>query len=258
VDFDLHFWHSRFCQQASWTANLRNYFFNKFHFKKDSSVLEVGCGTGAILENIQKKNCFSLFGIDIHIPSLIFARQKNNEMNFACANGLTLPFPAHCFNITFCHYLLMWVKNAKIMLEEMQRVTQKGGFVIAFAEPDYGGRIDYPLSLEQLGKLQNRALEKMGASIQMGRQLLALFQDCGFSDIYYGVLQLFKEENGTRQSELEEQVMRYDLHILEKESEISFEEINRLLALDAQAWQAGIRLLYIPTFYCWGVNPGLH
>jgi hypothetical protein len=38
---------------------------------------------------------------------------------------------------------------------------------------------------------------------------------------------------------------------------ISSEELQAYQVRDAAAWQAGVRILYIPTFYAWGYVPGL-
>ncbi len=43
--------------------------------------------------------------------------------------------------------------------EEMVRVTRPHGFVLALAEPDYGGRIDYPSELSTIGNWQIEAAE---------------------------------------------------------------------------------------------------
>ena len=55
----------------------------------------------------------------------------------------------------------------------MVRVTRPGGAVIVAAEPDYGGRIDYPdLPLREW---QLQALAGEGADPRLGRRLRALF-----------------------------------------------------------------------------------
>jgi hypothetical protein len=44
-------WHSRYLQQAGWTSKLRGYLFQRAGVDKASRVLEVGCGTGAVLKD---------------------------------------------------------------------------------------------------------------------------------------------------------------------------------------------------------------
>ena len=45
-------WHKRFVQQAGWTSELRNYLFKRAGLPAARRVLEVGCGSGAILSGL--------------------------------------------------------------------------------------------------------------------------------------------------------------------------------------------------------------
>jgi len=46
-------WHKRFVQQAGWTGELRRYLFKRTGLQFARRVLEVGCGTGAILAGLE-------------------------------------------------------------------------------------------------------------------------------------------------------------------------------------------------------------
>ncbi len=70
----------------------------------------------------------------------------------------------------------------------MARVTRRGRAVLALAEPDYGGRIDYPASLADLGRLQTEGLRQAGANPLIGRELASLFRQAGLVKIETGVL----------------------------------------------------------------------
>jgi len=50
-----------------------------------------------------------------------------------------LPFADGFFDLTYCHYLFLWLKHPLQALQEMKRVTRPGGWVATFAEPDYEG-----------------------------------------------------------------------------------------------------------------------
>ena len=93
-----------------------------------------------------------------------------------CGLGEFLPFPTNYFDITLCHYFLMWVKKPLMVLEEMRRVTRVGGWIACLAEPDYGGRLDYPASelWEEL------LLESLSAPDPfIGRKIRTLFLEVG-------------------------------------------------------------------------------
>ncbi len=80
TDLSLIDWHQRYLQQAGWTAEIRKHLFEKAGLKPGSKVLEVGCGTGAVLSQIAGKMELSLTGIDIDQASLAFAQQQNARL----------------------------------------------------------------------------------------------------------------------------------------------------------------------------------
>ena len=153
------------------------------------------------------------------------------------------------FDIALCHFLLLWVADPRQVIAEMRRVVRPGGYVLALAEPDYGGRIDYPPEFAALGRLQAEALRRQGADPDLGRKLSALFHEAGLKLVETGVLGgQWSGMPNPQDNELEWQVLEADLG-----DSIDKTQFNRLRALDAAAWQRGARLLFVPTFYAWGV-----
>jgi len=70
----------------------------------------------------------------------------------------------------------------------MRRVVKPGGWVVALAEPDYGGRIDYPDQLSALGWKQASALSAQGADTNAGRKLAGWLAETGLKGIQTGLL----------------------------------------------------------------------
>lgn len=136
-------------------------------------ILEVGSGTGAILREINSINQKAIIvGLDLNKHVL----KPISEMNTILGVGELLPFPTECFDITLCHYFLMWVENPNIVLKEMLRVTRKGGWIACLAEPDYGGRLDHPAS----NLWKELLLASCSASDPfVGRKLRTLFANLG-------------------------------------------------------------------------------
>ena len=143
-------WHARYLQQASWTRDLRVYLFEKARLNQARRVLEVGCGTGAILQELATPSApigldldpVALAQCHIHAPNAILTR----------GDGLSLPFADQTFDIVYCHYFLLWVHDPLQAILEMKRVTRAGGYLLALAEPDYYARIDEPAGLKILGE----------------------------------------------------------------------------------------------------------
>ena len=241
-------WHERFQQQAGWTRDLRANLFRQVGLKSAKHVLEVGCGTGAVLSRMNTKG--KLYGIDVDLPRLDFANTlSNHQFSLACGDGRQLPFDSGTFDISFCHYLLLWVADPSAVLKEIVRVTHRNGAVIAFAEPDYGGRIDYPDDLAPLGDFQAEALKHQGADTRMGRKLAALFSNSGLRNIQTGVLQGHWSQAPDQDSiNMEWNILKDDL-----KNKVNSAELGSLQKKNLEAWRTGKRVLFIPTFYAFGI-----
>ena len=234
-------WHQRYQKQAQWTRQLRSYFFDKFNLPDKAAILEVGCGTGAVLGDYTATR--STFGLDIDWQALSYCQQINPAIKLTCGDTHVLPFADASFNLSFCHYLLLWLGDPLRALQEMKRVTRPGSWVCAFAEPDYGGRVAFPQALAYLADLQCESLSRQSAETGMGRQLSHLFIECGLKEIESGVL---AAEWGQIASQLEGelQIMKNDLAAIGKGRE--FEGYQK------QITDNDGTIYYIPTFYAAG------
>lgn len=239
-------WHHRFLQQAQWSRSARDFFLTKISLPPRASILEVGCGTGAVLSEFKESGL--LFGIDLDFPSLGYAKNKKQGFHLTSTDGYQLPFPSQSFDLTYCHYLFLWLTHPEKMLKEMQRVTRPGGWVCLFAEPDYAARLDSPAPLDQLGLTQNQSLESQGVQLTIGRKLTSLLSQAGLQEIQSGILGGFWNTDFDEESWLLEWLtIRHDLELLLKP-----ETLSNYQKIDKEAYQQGQRVLFIPTFYAWG------
>lgn len=237
-----HAWHERFVQQASWTKTIRNYLFSKASLTPKSYILEVGCGTCAILSQIQGG---LKLGIDIDLKFLKFSQKALKDLYLIQGDGHQMPFSSKVFDLVFCHYLLLWVDNPGAMLKEFARIGKPGAKVIILAEPDYGGRIDYPPTLKSLGQAQTKSLQNQGSDPFIGRKLLHMAQSAGMKILESGVL-------GSQSSnDPDPKFIKSEWDILKSDlsDELSNEELLKFQQIDLQAWNDGIRVLFVPTFY---------
>jgi SAM-dependent methyltransferase len=246
-------WHSRFLQQATWTRDLRAYLFERAGLKNCRQVLEVGCGTGAILSDLTTPA--AIHGLDLDPARLSEARRYAPAAALTRGNALALPYPAGVFDITFCHFLLLWVGDPRLALSEMKRVTRQGGAVLALAEPDYESRLDEPAALAPLGRWQTESLRRQGADPGLGSRLAHLFQQAGIRLIETGPLQTGSASGNPsgrqilspEEWELEWAVLQDDLA-----GQVPEQELKRMKRLDQQAWERGERVLHVPTYFAWG------
>lgn len=239
-------WHARFVQQAAWTRDLRVYLLKRAGLPRARRVLEVGCGTGAILAELSTRA--AVHGLDLEPAHLSQAIIHAPGAFLTCGDAHALPYPPRTFDITFCHFLLLWVRDPQRTLSEMARVTRRGGYALAMAEPDYCQRIDHPPELALLGRWQTESLWRQGADPKIGSRLAALFAQAGIRLIETGTLRgrekrpLTLEERETEWAVLEADLAGF----------VPAEEIHKMRLRDAQAWERGERVLFVPTHYAWG------
>ena len=238
-------WHIRYLQQASWTQELREYLFQRTGVVDAERVLEVGCGTGAVLSGMQTR---SPHGLDLRYDSLMEARVHAPAVCLTCGDALELPYADESFEVSFCHFLLLWVRDPQRAVSEMKRVTRRGGHVLALAEPDYSARVDEPVELAGLGRWQAGSLRRQGADPSLGARLADLFYRAGIELVETGAIQR-RENEALRSSEgeLEWAVMVHDLA-----GSVPLEELRRLKEVDVRARAHGTRILHIPTYFAWG------
>jgi len=101
------------------------------HVKPRTKLLDVGCGTGHILQRISEKIRFediSLVGLDLSEAMVAIAKKNtSNSSNviIILGDGFKLPFPGLNFDVVVN-------RLADCSLEEVHRVLKVGGYFIKF------------------------------------------------------------------------------------------------------------------------------
>jgi len=125
----------------------------------------------------------------------------------------------------------------------MLRVTRSGGAVLICAEPDYGGRIDYPDL--PLGRWQAEALRREGADPWMGRKLRSLLSAAPVRHAEVGVIPGLWDP-ATLLGELDAEWSLWERTLADL---VPSEELAQVKAADREAVTAGERLVFMPVFY---------
>ena len=129
-----------------------------------AQVLEVGCGTGAMVRFLAHRGDFSgkAFGVDQSPPFIEAARRFAQEesvsdrVEFRVGDAHSLDFSPATFDAVFAHTLISHVTEPATVLREMSRVVRPGGTVAvfdgdyasltyAFPDHDFGRRMDVAL-----------------------------------------------------------------------------------------------------------------
>ena len=240
-------WHERYLRQASWTLRLRSYLLDRSGYASARRVLEVGCGTGAVLADLPRAGAL-IYGLELDRTTIGECRQHAPDSLLTSGNALSLPFASACFDIAFCHFLLLWIDDSLRALQEMKRVTAHLGYVIAFAEPDYGGRLDQPAELAWLGQRQNEALQRQGAALRRGAELAGLFRAAGIRILEAGTIRPSEPRTlSADEWDSEWQALQADL-----DGSVAPDDLERIRQLDRKAMLLGQRVLSVPTHFVWG------
>ena len=241
-------WNRRFEQQAQWTRELRSYLYKQAKIRRGQKVLDLGCGTGVLAPELMEQGLVS-FGLDLDLNALIFSGANHPGFHLTQGNAFDLPFSSKIFDSSLCHFVIMWLPDPVKALTEMVRVTKKGGKILVFAEPDYGGRIDYPDELAVMGKVQIDSLIRQGADPYAGRKLAWICKEAGLVDVNTGVLGgQWSGEPDWESWESEWQVFITDMGNLSNQEL----DLPKLRKTDQQARSDGYRILFVPTFFAWG------
>ena len=144
------------------------------------TALDVGCGPGFTMELLRA--LMRVEGVDNDLEMVRAASSKG--LKVAQADGEDLPFQDSSFDIVYCSFLLLWVNDPEKVLGEMKRVSKD--WVIAFAEPDYGARLDYPPELSGLKDIVISGMKSEGGDPLIGRKLRYMFSRAGL-DVEIGV-----------------------------------------------------------------------
>lgn len=240
------FWDNRYLIQANWTRDTRQYLWEKIALKPGSRILEVGCGSMAVLREYLNKD-YQLFGLDI---DLNFMKQYQNADPFIHkinGDGNELPFESDRFDLCFCHFFLLWIFDPIKVILEMKRVLKKNGWLCCFAEPDYLARIDYPEKLEKVGQLQNESLKVQGAELSSGRKIPVYLRKVGLNSIHWGIIGAFHNDNVKNETSDELDMIKRDLAIIRREDEIRIlEECYKDFFKNFES------VLFVPTFFAIG------
>ena len=183
--------HLRYLAQSAWTKPFRKFLYKRLPKDKPVSMLEVGCGTGVLVDCVKDEfrgKINLIAGVDLDRCVLDYAKDKTCFIAVQ-ADGMKLPFSNESFEFVFCHYLLLWTYSPERVITEMKRVTKTGGLCAVMAEPDYGELEAKPESLARLAQEQVMALEHQGANLNNGHRLGGFFRTVGFQQYQSGCYQ---------------------------------------------------------------------
>jgi ubiquinone/menaquinone biosynthesis C-methylase UbiE len=173
-------WVKKLTKQAEESREYRHKLYNKVGLRDKKKILDVGCGTGAVTFDMARSTNGHIIGIDIDPEKLEEARKllaPVTNIELMEGDAQDLPFEDETFDLVVFTIVLMYIPDPQKAVNEMARVTRKGGHVLAVMEPDNAGTIDYPPS--PTTPLLQKAMLELNADLECGRKLKFYFNTAG-------------------------------------------------------------------------------
>lgn len=228
-------------RQASFTKGIRQHVYRMISLAHCRRVIDIGSGAGSIAEEIAERVDGPVVALEKE-RDLLKRASSSDRATRICGDALKLPFQAACFDAAICHFLLVWLDLPSAALVEMKRVVKPGGWIVALAEPDYGGWIGYPEDLG-IGRMLSRSLIEEGADPKAGRKLRAIFKKAGLEAEIGLSAGMWNIER--LRSEFEEE-WEWRFKILGRSP-----SVQKAKEKEAKAIEEGERLLFMPIFYAY-------
>lgn len=243
--------------QAIETAEERIPLYLKVGIKEANLILDVGCGSGMVTKDIASLTKGRVIGIDasedmIEIAEKVLRDLDNVEL-LVVGDAHSLPFKNESFDVTTSNLLLMWSRNPQKVVDEMARVTRRGGVVLASLEPDFGGKIHWPENPKVDRVFAGEAIRKRGGDPYIGRKLRQLFVRAGLeTEIGIGNSRIWScEEDKAYYLHSRD----YYIKVL-REAGLSDKEIDRWEYEYLKSLDEGVELNFFPQFYAIGRKIG--
>jgi ubiquinone/menaquinone biosynthesis C-methylase UbiE len=98
--------------------------FLRKEMRRKTAALEIGAGTGALLEDMHDRD---YIGIDHSFSSLAKLKKSNPTVIALCTSGINIPFNSEVFETVVSLHTLEHIYSIAEHLEEVKRVMLTGG-----------------------------------------------------------------------------------------------------------------------------------
>lgn len=147
---------------------------NRVNNINPKSLLDVGCGTGNILLNLNRNENIKLYGLDISEKMIETAENKlNGRAELKVGDAEFMPWQDNSFEVIICNASFHHYPNPEKVLLEMKRLLKEKGKLII-------GDPTAPLILRQAMNLFCKISNNGDYKIYSKKEIKELLIKCGF------------------------------------------------------------------------------
>jgi SAM-dependent methyltransferase len=154
-------------------------------------ALDVGCGPGALTaELVQRLGSESVTAIDPSEPFVAAARERHPGVRVERATAEALPFEEQTFDASLAQLVVHFMTDPVAGLEEMARVTRRGGVVAACVWDHAGGHGPLGVFWNAVRELDPDATDESRLAGARQGHLAELLAEAGLHDVEEGTLEV--------------------------------------------------------------------
>ena len=104
--------------------------------KTNSNILDIGCGTGFIIDLVKKMNS-NVYGIDISPEMLQMVNHQNHKIGLVIGDTAKIPIQKNFFDLCTAYGFLHHLYDITPTIKEAYRCLKKGGIFYSDQDPNY-------------------------------------------------------------------------------------------------------------------------
>jgi ubiquinone/menaquinone biosynthesis C-methylase UbiE len=173
---------SRLERQAGVIAEAEEQALIALGLAQQGRLLDLGCGPGAVAARIAgRRPGLDIVGVDRERDLLALAGRRVTPVR---ADAAELPFASASFDGVHARLVLRHLVDPARALAEMWRVLRPGGRLVV-ADSDDGALVvhPYPDEIARALRAKQQTARRRGADPLIGRRLVQLVRDAGFSAV---------------------------------------------------------------------------
>jgi ubiquinone/menaquinone biosynthesis C-methylase UbiE len=167
------------------------------------ALLDIGCGTGRLLQHLEPvfPHAFCI-GVDADVSLCTMARKNLKiplrKLCLACSSVYSLSFSSKTFDVVIARLLLEHLSDPSVALHEIFRILKIGGKAIII-DNDFDFHLRTWPPIDEFDEYYNAycmAREQAGGNPKIGRQLPRFLKQAGFSEIAFEMYCAFNYKTG--------------------------------------------------------------